>query len=192
MQQVGRRFDAFRAKRPAVFRAPGSHRALPGDNGENLADLLIRLVHAIRAHAATRAQRLVLTDAAHQADPGSRPMRLASRRVRSWFDVRRWSEQSPTTISNSEGQMSNKRIAGVVHAAFPDRRSKPPPKVRGPLRPFGRPRCGEWGRGISSAQDATKLLGVGSNSKFKALRTCGVYLSNGPKRQGLDLAVRSD
>jgi len=192
LQQVGRRFDAFRSKSPAVFRPLGSRRALPRDNSESLADLLIRLVRAIRANAATPAQRLVLTDAVHQADPRSRPTWLASRKVHSWFDVRRESEQSPTRISNSEGQMSDKRIAGVVPAAFPDRRSKPPPKVRGLLRPFGRPRCGEWCHGISSAQDATKLLGVGSSSKFKALRTCGVYLGNGPKRQGLDLAVRSD
>jgi hypothetical protein len=190
LQQVGRRFDALRSKSPAVFRPRGSRQALPRDNSEDLADRLIKLIRAIRVNVATPARRWVLTDAVRQANPRSRPTGLASRKVRSWFDVRGQSEQSPATISNSEGQISDKRIAAVVDAALPDRRSKALPKVKGPLRLFGRARCGEWCHGISSAQDATKHLG--SSSRFKAPRTRGVYLSNGPKRQPLDLAVRSD
>jgi len=56
------------------------------------------------------------------AGPDPRPGQtsLASTQVRSRFSVRRYAEQPPTTISNSEGWLGES--FGVVNAAPPGRR----------------------------------------------------------------------
>ena len=158
----------------------------------DLADLLIGFVRAIRTKAdvgsAKPARRWVSTDVACKVDPGPGQTSPASRQVRSWCDVKREAEQPPTTISNSEGQISDERIAGVGDAALPD----PPPNVRG--------RCAHTvGTGAVTSVKRLPRPGAqqscwvsGSARYSRHPWTCGVYLSNGPKRQPLDLAVRSD
>jgi hypothetical protein len=82
----------------------GSRKALARDNIEDLPDLLIRLLRAIRSNArrakpAARRWYSLMPLVGPIPDP-AKPG-FASRQARSWFHVRRYAEQPPTMIANS-------------------------------------------------------------------------------------------